>query len=276
MKGVIFNEIAKFIFSPRRWLPISLAAIFLGWVNTGQIAAIAINQQVNVNLWDAYLVSINNLIDLNFVLLLAIVFAGSDIVTNDYLTNYHWLVLTRSRSRFIWWSAKLAMVFLVALSALIATLFSTFLWGLIQGIPFSFTPSSFAMGKFDGPPYFPVLAPDTSVLQLVVGMTLLAAFGLGAIVSGFVFLSLFLAKPFAITGLAFFWALLDYTLAGHVFFWQRYLSPAMKMMLMAHWPREDIFLPYLLPPLWTSIAFFVVIISAVCFLGWQRIREADF
>lgn len=276
MKGIIFNEIAKFIFSPRRWLPIVLAAFFLGWANTDQIATIAINEQVGVNLWDAFLISMNNLIDLNFVLLLAIAFSVSDIVTSDYLTNYHWLVLTRSRNRFKWWSAKLTMVFLIALSALSATLFSTFLWGLIRGIPFSFTPSSFAMGDFDGRPYFPVLAPEASVFQLAIGMTLLAALGLGTIVSCFVFLSLFLAKPFAITGLVFFWALLDHTFTGHVFFWQRYLSPVMKMMLMTHWPREDIFFPYLLPPLWTSVAFFAVIISAVCFFGWRRIKESDF
>ena len=276
MRGIIFNEIAKFIFSPRRWLPLVLAAFFLGWANTDLIATIAINEQVGVNLWDAFLVSMNNSIDLNFVLLLAIAFSVSDIVTNDYLTNYHWLVLTRCRNRFKWWSAKLTMVFLIALSALSATLFSTFLWGLIRGIPFSFTASSFAMGDFDGRPYFPVLAPDTSVFQLVICIILLAAFGLGAIVSCFVFLSLFLAKPFAITGLVFFWALLDFTLAGHVFFWQYYLSPVIKMILMAHWPREDIFFPYILPPLWTSVAFFAVIISAVCFFGWRRIREADF
>ncbi len=276
MKGVILNEIAKFIFTPRRWLPIVLAGFLLGWINTDQISTIAINQQVGVNLWDAYFLSMNNWIDLNLVLLLAIAFSVSDIVTNDYLTNYHWLVLTRSPSRFKWWLAKLIMVFLIALSAVFATLISTFLWGLIREIPLSFTPSQFAMGEFAGPPYFPVLAADASVFHLVIGMTLLAVLGLGSIISCFVLLSLFFAKPFAIIGLVFFWALLDYTLAGNYFFWARYLSPAMKMVLMTHWPRENIFLPYLMPPLWTSVAYFVFIISAVCFFGWRRIKEADF
>ncbi|MBT9165158.1 MAG: hypothetical protein DDT23_01173 [candidate division WS2 bacterium] len=276
MKGVILNEIAKFIFAPRRWLPILLAAFFLGWANTGLISAIAINQQVGINIWDAYFLVMNNRIDLTVVLLLAIAFSVCDVVTNDYLTNYHWLVLTRRPSRFKWWLAKLIMVFSIALLALFATLFSTFLWGLIREIPLSFTPSQFAMGEFDGWRYFPVLASDASVFHLVIGMTLLAALGLGSIISCFVLLSLFLAKPFAIIGLVFFWTLLDFSLTGHVFFWSRYLSPSMKMMLMTHWPREDIFFPYLMPPLWTSVAFFVFIISAVCILGWRRIKEADF
>jgi hypothetical protein len=276
MRGVLLNEVAKFVSAPRHWLPIILAAFFLGLINTDQIRAIAFNQQVSVNLWDAILVSMNNWIDLSFVLFMALAFSVSDIVTSDYLTNYHWLVLTRSRSRFKWWAAKLAVVFLVVLVAIVATLSSTLIWGLVQGIPFSSMPSSFAMGDFDGPPYFPVLAPDTHMPILVISMALLAALGLGAKVSCVVFLSLFLAKPFALIGLVFSWALLDYTLAGWVSFWQRYLSPTMKMMLMTHWPREDRFLPHLMPPLWTSVVFFVVIISAVCFFGWRRVRSADF
>jgi len=172
------------------------------------------------------------------------------------------------------WLSKLTIVVLIALLAVLATLLSTVLWGLVQGIPLSFSPSQFSMLRVGWRP-FPVLASDASIVHIAISMTLLAALGLGAVTSCFVLLSLFLAKPFAIIGLVFFWALLDYTLTGYVIFWQRYLSPTTKTMLMAHWPREDMFLPYLMPPLWSSVVYFIFIIGAVCFFGWRRIKDAD-
>jgi len=261
VKGVLLNEVAKWVSAPKRWLPILLAAFMLGWTNTDLIRAVAFGEQVGVNILDAYFLIMNNAIDLYFVLLLSIAFSVCDVVTNDYLTNYHWLVLTRSASRFKWWLAKLTMVFLTALAALTATLFSTFLWGLVRGIPLSFAPSQFALGEFEGWRHFPALAADTSIFSLVIGMTLLAALGLGAIISCFVLLSLYMAKakPFAIIGLVFFWALLDFTLTQHVTFWARYLGPIMRMKLMAHWPTGNPFLPYFMPPLWTSVAYFVFV-----------------
>ncbi|MBT9150966.1 MAG: hypothetical protein DDT40_01147 [candidate division WS2 bacterium] len=284
MKGLILNEIAQLLFS-WKWWPLILIAFLIGWHNTEGIIAQAFNHRVDVNIWDAYLVAMNNWIDPGFLLMLAIAFATSDIVTKDYLTNYHWLVLSRKPNRLKWWSAKLFLVFAVTLVAIVATLGFSILWGLIRGIPFSSSPSSFAMGItavrggfYQAFPPFPPLTPDTNVLGLVAGITLYSSLTFGVIMSLFILASLFFAKPFFIVGLVFFWSLLEFTLTQYVLFWQRYLSLAARTFLMAHSPiiNESVFNPLFHPPLWSSSTVFIIIGIGTWLWGWRRIKQTDF
>jgi len=276
MKGIIYGEIAKF-FSGGKWLPPFLVVFFLGFLSSDQIIAKSINSQVAINIWDTYLAMMSNTIAVNMVMVLALAYATCDIVTKDTLTNYHWLVLTRENSRFRWWLAKLSSMFIIVALVMVVALSSSVFWALVQGVPFSVSLSPYAIGEgavdFR---FFPALDGDTNVLALVAAILLLASLALGSLMSVFVSLSLLVRKPFAIIGLVFVWALLDFTLWQYVLWWQYYISPSMKTMLMTHFEINTYTGAPLIPPLWTSITFFIGLTLAALVFGWSRIRRADF
>lgn len=267
MIHLLHLEVSRLLWQRRWWLCLPLFGC-TAFIACQQVYADSLNFNVQVNMWDAILMSFNNPYYFRLGFLFLFAFLVSDVFLKDIQSNYHVLVLSRRSSRVEWWCSKLLAVALTAVVYIGYGLLITLAVGAIH-LPVSWGFSEHAQGIHEVAKFYGNMSAEQNPIGHALRLWGYSALGMFVFSLLPITVSLVTRKwilPLSVAGA--FLMLSSVVMRGYG---KAKFDLTYHMMYYLHFPFYDF--PYF--SFAVSFLYLMAFALITCFIGWRVVRKVD-